>query len=90
MRVNRSQEKLTCALHAFISRVYDFMMHRSAIGAQGLSRKRLAFTCAEGDLCGGLGDRLKGFVSAFILALLLDAEFVIEWTHPVRFIIVSF
>lgn len=51
--------------------------------AKGPSRKRIAYTCADGDLCGGLGDRLKGFASTFVLALLLDAEFVVEWTHPV-------
>lgn len=45
--------------------------------------KRVAYQCAYGDLCGGLGDHLKGFASTFILALLLDAEFVVEWTYPV-------
>ena len=56
---------------------------RSTLLAKGSTNRRIAYTCADGDLCGGLGDRLKGFASTFILALLLDAEFVVEWTHPV-------
>ena len=58
-------------------------MRRSKI-LQHSSPKRIAYTCKEGDLCGGLGDRLKGFASTFLLALLLNAEFVVEWTYPVR------
>ena len=50
---------------------------------QQTAPKRIAYQCAYGDLCGGLGDRLKGFASTFILGLLLDAEFVVDWTHPV-------
>lgn len=58
--------------------------YRSTVKMQGALRKRLAYTCTQQDLCGGLGDRLKGFASTFVLALLLNAEFVVEWTHPVR------
>ena len=58
-------------------------MHRGTILANDAKRKRIAYTCASGDLCGGVGDRLKGFASTFVLALLLDAEFVVEWTSPV-------
>lgn len=58
-------------------------MRRSKILQQS-SPKRIAYTCKGGDLCGGLGDRLKGFASTFLLALLLNAEFVVEWTYPVR------
>lgn len=46
--------------------------------------RKLVFTCNSAALCGGLGDRLKGLVSTFVLALLLDAEFLIDWEEPVR------
>jgi hypothetical protein len=38
----------------------------------------------ENDLCGGLGDRLKGLVSTAVLALLLDAHLAVDWTYPVQ------
>ena len=49
------------------------------------SRPRtVIFVCDHSWVCGGLGDRIKGFVSTFVLALLLDARFSASWEVPVR------
>ncbi len=44
--------------------------------------QKIIFACTKGEVCGGLGDRLKGFVSVYILAVLLNAEFAIAWNVP--------
>ena len=49
------------------------------------SRPRtVIFLCDHSWTCGGLADRIKGFVSTFVLALLLDASFSASWEVPVR------
>lgn len=45
-------------------------------------RQKIIFTCTRMEACGGLGDRFKGFVSTFILAVLLHAEFAVAWDAP--------
>lgn len=44
--------------------------------------QKIIYTCTKSEVCGGLGDRFKGFVSTFILAVLLNAEFAIAWDTP--------
>jgi hypothetical protein len=34
------------------------------------------------DWCGGLGDRIKGIATTFMIALLTDRVFLINWVHP--------
>ncbi|CAH1787056.1 unnamed protein product, partial [Owenia fusiformis] len=46
------------------------------------SDKYIVFLCGEGMLCGGLGDRLKGIQSTFLLALMLKRKFRIISTIP--------
>ncbi|CAH1787015.1 unnamed protein product [Owenia fusiformis] len=46
------------------------------------SDKYIVFLCGEGKLCGGLGDRLKGIQSTFLLALVLKRKFRIISTVP--------
>lgn len=49
------------------------------------SRPRaVIYVCNHSWPCGGLGDRIKGFVTTFVLALLLDARFSASWEVPVR------
>ena len=59
-------------------------MYRSRLAVEEHALRKVVYVCAPPARCGGLGDRFKGFVSTFVLALLLDAEFVICWTGPVR------
>ncbi len=59
-------------------------MYRSRLLTLPTRPRKLVFTCNSAALCGGLGDRLKGLVSTFVLALLLDAEFLVDWEEPVR------
>jgi hypothetical protein len=42
----------------------------------------LVYACREDNLCGGWGDRQKGIVSTFLLALLTNRTFVIDISKP--------
>ncbi|CAF3372760.1 unnamed protein product [Rotaria socialis] len=42
--------------------------------------KKLIYKCKT--FCGGLGDRFRGIVTCFILALASDRQFMIDMTHP--------
>ncbi|XP_053391828.1 uncharacterized protein LOC128554587 [Mercenaria mercenaria] len=46
------------------------------------SRRYLVYTCDHSKLCGGWGDRQKGIVSSFLLALLTNRTFIINMTDP--------
>jgi hypothetical protein len=46
------------------------------------SDKKIIFRC-NGQGYGGLGDRLIGLCSSFVLSLILNFEFRIYWTYPV-------
>ncbi|MCC7515692.1 MAG: hypothetical protein IT212_13465 [Bacteroidia bacterium] len=45
-----------------------------------LTGKKLIYKCKT--FCGGLGDRLRGIITCFILALASDRQFMIDMTHP--------
>ena len=45
--------------------------------------KLIVYTCHAGQLCGGLGDRLSGIISAFFLAVATDRLFLIDYSDPV-------
>lgn len=46
-----------------------------------MKKKFLVYKCSK-SLCGGWGDRLKGIVTSFLLALLTNRVFVIDMTKP--------
>ena len=48
------------------------------------SKKFLVYRCDSSTLCGGIGDRQKGIVSMFLMALLSDRVFIINVTHPCK------
>ena len=61
--------------------------YRTRTAARKEPKKTVIYACdskREEMRCGGLGDRFKGFVSSFVLAVLLDAEFLACWDWPVR------
>ena len=58
--------------------------YRSRLVTLPARPRKLIFTCNSAALCGGLGDRLKGLASTFVLAVLTDAEFMVDWEEPVR------
>ena len=59
-----------------------YATYKGRLAAQPSSSKKVVYVC-DPHGCGGLGDRLKGFISSFILALLMDAEFCAFWELPV-------
>lgn len=44
--------------------------------------KYVVYTCQKGRICGGLGDRQQGIVSAYILAMLTNRSFVLDMNYP--------
>lgn len=50
--------------------------------SSGRSRKVLVWACQPATPCGGHGDRLKGIVATFVLALLTDRLFFIDSPDP--------
>ncbi len=81
-------------MHSAPRHVRNQHMQQRAAAVYGSYRSRLImlqqrprvliYTCNKAQLCGGLGDRLKGLVSTFVLALLTDSEFMVDWEEPVR------
>ena len=64
--------------------------YRLRMAAQKAPKRTVIYACdsrREEMRCGGLGDRFKGFVSSFVLAMLLDADFRACWDWPVRTIV---
>ncbi|CAF4528612.1 unnamed protein product, partial [Rotaria socialis] len=49
------------------------------ITSHNFTRKKLIYKCEA--VCGGLGDRFRGIVTCFILALVSDRQFMIEITN---------
>lgn len=46
------------------------------------NKRFIAYMCVKGHACGGFGDRLKGIISTFLLAELLNRTFVIIHNDP--------
>ena len=46
------------------------------------SKKFLVFLCSKQQMCGGWGDRQKGIISTYLMALLTNRTFVIVSTNP--------
>lgn len=46
------------------------------------SRKYLVYTCSGRSPCGGWGDRLRGIVSTYVMAVLTNRVFAINMTSP--------
>ncbi|XP_045178208.1 uncharacterized protein LOC123538304 [Mercenaria mercenaria] len=46
------------------------------------NRRYLVYICDHSSICGGWGDRQKGIVSSFLLALLTNRTFIIDMTNP--------
>ncbi|WAR03399.1 hypothetical protein MAR_009957 [Mya arenaria] len=42
----------------------------------------LVYSCTGGTVCGGLADRQRGIISAFLLALLSNRTFVVDMARP--------
>ena len=62
-----------------------YAQYKNRLATQHQPRRKVIFACDDkAAMCGGLGDRLKGLVTTFVLALLLDAEFYVSWETPVR------
>lgn len=48
------------------------------------NNKKIIFRILDIGSCGGIGDRLLGLCSSFILSLILNFEFRIYWTYPIN------
>lgn len=58
-------------------------IHKDRLAAAKTPPRHFVYSCSRQYACGGLGDRFKGFVSTWVLALLLDAHFAVRWVMPV-------
>ena len=45
-------------------------------------KKLLVYVCTYGPPCGGLADRQKGMISAFLLAIMTNRSLAIKYTNP--------
>ncbi|MCC7159978.1 MAG: hypothetical protein IT281_10640 [Ignavibacteria bacterium] len=59
---------------------YDLLLNLSAFKMGSLTNKTMIYSCQRS--CGGLGDRLRGIVSVFILSRLLNRRFMIDMNYP--------
>ena len=59
---------------------YHLLVNLTAWKGNELSNQRIIYSCQS--FCGGWGDRLRGILSTYILALLLDRQFVIDMNYP--------
>ncbi|XP_052799182.1 uncharacterized protein LOC128230782 [Mya arenaria] len=48
------------------------------------NRRYIIYRCNAGKLCGGIGDRQKGIITAFLLALLTKRTFIIDVSYPCK------
>ncbi|KAK6178787.1 hypothetical protein SNE40_011295 [Patella caerulea] len=46
------------------------------------SKNVIVYTCGRGGLCGGLGDRQKGIIAAYLIANITGKKFKVEITTP--------
>ena len=61
----------------------DLILKRhAAVLANATEPRLIAYQCT--NFCGGLGDRVRGVVTSFILALLTDSQFVVNYRLPVN------
>eukprot|EP00741_Cyanophora_paradoxa_P009693 tig00001600_g9391.t1 len=51
-----------------------------ANASEAFARRAAVYVCA--GVCGGFGDRVLGAASVFLVALLTDRAFFIDWTRP--------
>ncbi|CAF4719656.1 unnamed protein product, partial [Rotaria sp. Silwood2] len=49
--------------------------------ARNYNGRKLIYKCKW--TCGGLGDRFRGIITCFVLALVSNRQFMIGMTHPV-------
>lgn len=61
--------------------VHVFKINRGPLCSQ---KQYLVYRCNAGRLCGGIGDREKGMISSFLLALLSNRTFIIDMIIPCR------
>lgn len=69
--------------HARLHRLYaqyGSLVNLSALQTMSLSNKTMIYSCRS--FCGGWGDRLRGILSVYVLALLTDRRFLIDMTYP--------
>lgn len=59
---------------------YQLLVNLTAWKGKTLSNQRMIYSCQS--FCGGWGDRLRGILSTYILALLTDRQFVIDMNYP--------
>jgi hypothetical protein len=59
---------------------YDSILNLTAFKTNDLSDKTMIYSCRS--FCGGWGDRLRGILSVYILALLTNRRFMIDMNYP--------
>lgn len=59
---------------------YNLLLNITAFRTNYLSDKTMIYSCES--FCGGWGDRLRGIMSVYILALLSNRHFMIDMNYP--------
>ncbi|CAF2041852.1 unnamed protein product [Rotaria magnacalcarata] len=59
---------------------YHSLLNIEAFKINHLSNKTIIYSCQS--FCGGWGDRLRGIMSAYVLALLANRRFMIDMNYP--------
>ena len=59
---------------------YQLLLNLSMFKSNDLSNQTMIYSCQS--FCGGWGDRLRGILSVYILALLTNRRFMIDMNYP--------
>ena len=63
---------------------YKLLLNLTAFKGNHLAEKTMIYSCQS--FCGGWGDRLRGIISVYVLALLTDRRFLMDMNYPWRYI----
>jgi hypothetical protein len=59
---------------------YKLLLNLTAFKGNPLAEKTMIYSCQS--FCGGWGDRLRGIISVYVLALLTDRRFLMDMNYP--------
>ena len=77
------QWTLAARNHARLQRLYDqygSLVNLSALQTTSLANQTMIYSCRS--FCGGWGDRLRGILSVYVLALLTERRFLLDMSYP--------
>lgn len=63
----------------FLKTLESYASYHNAMGKSSSSRRTLVWWCSSFELCGGLGDRIRGITYSLLLAMLSRRRLLIVW-----------